>query len=98
VTWGEIGKKKRLKFRHYIALSCGQRVRSNKLVIIIKFLSNPFLDSEVTTLHEEPGKVCEEEKAGQRKSEENEWIWEKKKIERVNEFKYKERESGEVIS
>ncbi|KAH0820694.1 hypothetical protein GEV33_002094 [Tenebrio molitor] len=44
--------------------------------------NNPFLDSEVTTLHEEPGKVCEEEKAGQRKSEENEWIWEKKKIER----------------
>jgi hypothetical protein len=33
-----------------------------------------------------------------RKSEANEWIWEGKKIERVNEFKYKERDSGEVIS
>jgi hypothetical protein len=48
------------------------------------------------------GKVCEEEKAGRnvektkmmvfnkrkRKSEENERNWERRKIERVNEFKY----------
>jgi hypothetical protein len=52
---------------------------------------------------EEPGKVCEEEKAGSecredenygvqqekdRKNEESEWKWEESKIERVSEFKY----------